>query len=416
TSSRLVLQGDTLLLGCIVQGFPTPHLRWAKVGGELPSGRFTFGAFNRTLAIHHALAAHAGAYQCHAANSEGSARHTVTVTVEAKPYWITPEPEGRFYAPWDTVRLACLADGIPKPLVRWFFNGVPISEAPAVAGRSVDGDSLTLRRLQEEATGVYQCEASNQHGTILANAYVKVPAAPPQLLSEQDRLYEAREGWEVYMECAVLAWPPADILWFKDSQSFRLQGKRHRTFRNGTLRVAAVRREDNDSYVCIATNDLGSQLLRVHLFVEVAPDGEDDHEVVEDDGEEGEGKVEEVERQEDDEEERQEQDEKEQSEEVGQEEGEEEERQEDDEEEQEGEEEGEEEDSAHGEEGTTGDEMSATSPGATAPSAAPAGREAVTNGVSCLDVTVATALLLTLVSPIACAAWRYSIAGAGFVW
>ncbi|XP_075916791.1 neuronal cell adhesion molecule-like isoform X1 [Petromyzon marinus] len=268
TSSKLVLQGDTLLLGCIVQGLPTPQLRWAKVDGELPSGRITFGAFNQTLAIRHALAAHAGVYRCHADNGEGRALHTFTVTMEAKPYWIAPEPESRVYAPWDTVELACLADGIPKPLVRWFFNGVPIDEAPAVPGRSVDGDSLTLRRLDGGATGVYQCEASNRHGTILANAYVKVPAVPPQMLSKQDRLYVVREGEAVYMECAVFSWPPAEFLWFKDSRNLRLQDERHRTFNNGTLRVIGARREDTDSYVCIAVNDVDSRPLRAHLLVE----------------------------------------------------------------------------------------------------------------------------------------------------
>ncbi|XP_075918733.1 neuronal cell adhesion molecule-like isoform X2 [Petromyzon marinus] len=268
TSSKLVLQGDTLLLGCIVQGLPTPQLRWAKVDGELPSGRITFGAFNQTLAIRHALAAHAGVYRCHADNGESRALHTFTVTVEAKPYWIAPEPESRVYAPWDTVELACLADGIPKPLVRWFFNGVPIDEAPAVPGRSVDGDSLTLRRLDGGATGVYQCEASNRHGTILANAYIKVPAVPPQMLSKQDRLYVVREGEAVYMECAVFSWPPAEFLWFKDSRNLRLQDERHRTFNNGTLRVIGARREDTDSYVCIAVNDVDSRPLRAHLLVE----------------------------------------------------------------------------------------------------------------------------------------------------
>ncbi|XP_075916709.1 neuronal cell adhesion molecule-like isoform X1 [Petromyzon marinus] len=345
TSSKLVLQGETLLLGCIVQGLPTPQLRWAKVDGELPSGRITFGAFNQTLVIRHVLAAHAGDYRCHASNSEGRALHTFTVTVEAKPYWIAPEPESRVYAPWDTVELACLADGIPKPLVRWFFNGIPVNEAPVVSGRSVDGDSLSLRRLDGGATGVYQCEASNRHGTILANAYVKVPAVPPQMLSEQNRLYVAREGEAVYMECAVFSWPPAEFLWFKDSRNLRLQDERHRTFNNGTLRVIAARREDTDSYVCIAVNDVDSRLLRVHLLVEVVDDGEEDQEVEEDYGEE-EGKEEES--QEDDEEEqgeeegqeegKEEDDEEEQGEEEGQEEG----KEEDDEEEQ-GEEEGQEE-------------------------------------------------------------------------
>ncbi|XP_061437730.1 neurofascin-like, partial [Lethenteron reissneri] len=157
---------------------PTPRVSWVKVSGELPQDHVTFGDFNRMLVIRHASLSDAGVYQCRAGNSEGQALHTVTVTVEAKPYWIAPGRVKHVYAPWDSVKLACLANGIPKPVARWFINGVPIDEAPAVPWRSVDGDFLTLRGLHKGYTAMYQCESSNRHGTILANVIVQVLGKP----------------------------------------------------------------------------------------------------------------------------------------------------------------------------------------------------------------------------------------------
>lgn len=40
----------------------------------------------------------------------------------AAPYW-TKEPKSQLYAPGETVKLECEADGIPSPEVTWSING-----------------------------------------------------------------------------------------------------------------------------------------------------------------------------------------------------------------------------------------------------------------------------------------------------
>lgn len=44
----------------------------------------------------------------------------------AFPYWISA-PVSQLYAPGETVKLDCKADGIPSPTITWTVNGVPIS-------------------------------------------------------------------------------------------------------------------------------------------------------------------------------------------------------------------------------------------------------------------------------------------------
>lgn len=42
------------------------------------------------------------------------------------------------------------------------------------SNRLVAGDTITLRSVTAENTAVYQCNASNQYGYLLANAFVNV--------------------------------------------------------------------------------------------------------------------------------------------------------------------------------------------------------------------------------------------------
>lgn len=56
----------------------------------------------------------------------------VCVVFAAAPYWVK-EPSNLLYAPGETVRLECQAEGIPTPAVTWSINGVAVTGA-AVCG------------------------------------------------------------------------------------------------------------------------------------------------------------------------------------------------------------------------------------------------------------------------------------------
>ncbi|XP_061436819.1 neuronal cell adhesion molecule-like, partial [Lethenteron reissneri] len=289
TSSKVVLTGETLLLMCITQGLPTPKVSWSKWGGAAsseeaapiaaPSGTTLAQRWHdtgTTLVIHNAALSDGGSYQCRAVNSEGVALHTVTVTVEAKPHWAAALPASCSVAPGGSAELTCRASGVPAPTIRWLLNGVPIHEAPEVPGRWVDGDSLTLTRLREEDTGVYQCQASNRHGTILANAYVNVLAVAPRMLSPPDRLYTATEGQAAHLDCAVFGLPRPNILWFKGDYAGPLAGERHQTLANGTLLIWSVSPGDSGTYTCFAVNKLHHEQLRARLYVQGRSSSEDE--------------------------------------------------------------------------------------------------------------------------------------------
>lgn len=134
---------------------------------------------------------------------------TRVLSLAAAPYW-TNAPTSQLYAPGETVKLDCQADGTPTPVVSWSKNGIPLSGGctdPACTckwyhtplnaafmltlcdfflgcgGAELDKDprrtltksgSLILKDVNFADTAIYQCEASNIHGTILINTNVYV--------------------------------------------------------------------------------------------------------------------------------------------------------------------------------------------------------------------------------------------------
>lgn len=53
-----------------------------------------------------------------------------------------------------------------------------LTDAPKDPSRKVEDDSIIFSEVQTGSSAVYQCNASNQHGYLLANAFVNVLGEP----------------------------------------------------------------------------------------------------------------------------------------------------------------------------------------------------------------------------------------------
>ncbi len=60
---------------------PTPDISWSKVNEDLPSGRFSFHNFQKTLKITEVTEADGGDYRCLTKNRLGSNHHIITVVI-----------------------------------------------------------------------------------------------------------------------------------------------------------------------------------------------------------------------------------------------------------------------------------------------------------------------------------------------
>ncbi|XP_055974668.1 neuronal cell adhesion molecule isoform X30 [Sorex fumeus] len=266
TSSKEELRGNVLSLECIAEGLPTPVIYWIKEDGTLPINRTFYRNFKKTLQITHVSEADAGNYQCIAKNALGAIHHTISVTVKAAPYWIMA-PQNLVLSPGENGALICRANGNPKPRITWLSNGVPIEIAPGDPSRKIEGDTIIFSNVQESSSAVYQCNASNEYGYLLANAFVNVLAEPPRILTSANTLYQVIANRPALLDCAFFGSPLPTIEWFKGTKGSALHEDMYILHANGTLEIPVAQKDSTGTYTCVARNKLGMAKNEVHLEI-----------------------------------------------------------------------------------------------------------------------------------------------------
>ncbi|KAM4874316.1 neuronal cell adhesion molecule isoform 19-T21 [Thomomys bottae] len=265
-SHKEELRGNVLSLECIAEGLPTPIIYWIKEDGTLPINRTFYRNFKKTLQITEVSEADSGNYQCIAKNPLGAIHHTISVTVKAAPYWIVA-PQNLVLSPGEDGSLICRANGNPKPRISWLTNGVPVEITPDDPSRKIDGDTIIFSNVQERSSAVYQCNASNEYGYLLANAFVNVLAEPPRILTSANTLYQVIANRPALLDCAFFGSPLPTIEWFKGAKGRALHEDIYVLHDNGTLEIPVAQKDSTGTYTCVARNKLGMAKNEVHLEI-----------------------------------------------------------------------------------------------------------------------------------------------------
>nr|XP_022313955.1 neuroglian-like [Crassostrea virginica] len=184
-SDNLGLKGETFKLKCIFSGNPTPDVYWTKNNTNLPD-RYEVSSGGQELTIPDLTEDDAGTYQCFAVNAVTATRvrRNFVLRVEcAKPSW-EEEPKDVRTTAGGTATFTCKAKGAPEPKIAWFVNGVKLEESTLPVINSdrflgPEATSLTFVNLNKDDHMVIQCNASNIHGYVFANAYLEVREGPP---------------------------------------------------------------------------------------------------------------------------------------------------------------------------------------------------------------------------------------------
>ncbi|XP_041748484.2 neural cell adhesion molecule L1-like protein isoform X8 [Coregonus clupeaformis] len=263
-SETQLVKGDELLLECIAEGFPTPKIEWVKMGHRLPD-RATIENHGKLLSINRVNEDDSGKYMCTAKNIHGEARHSFDVSVEEPPRWVSG-PESQLSTIGSNVHIKCSATGTPQPTIQWRVNGKRLEEVPASNRKELD-DTIVLHNAKSIDSAVYQCEASNRHGTLLANANIMIMNLPPMILTEEGLEYSTVEGKSVVMHCKVFSSPPSIVTWNKDDSTGSVEGQRFTVHQNGSLEIHNVEKEDMGQYTCYTKNTEGKSAITALLDV-----------------------------------------------------------------------------------------------------------------------------------------------------
>ncbi|XP_042311933.1 matrix-remodeling-associated protein 5 [Sceloporus undulatus] len=179
-----IINGETLQLHCITQPSQQARITWTLPNGMVLDSPQTLGRFslseNGSLTVREASVFDRGTYLCKVVTEYGSSLMNVPVIVIAYPPRITSEPTPVIYArPGNTVKLNCMAIGIPKAEITWEIPDK--SHLTTGAQSRLYGNkflhpqgSLIIQQATQRDAGFYKCIAKNILGSDSKATYIHI--------------------------------------------------------------------------------------------------------------------------------------------------------------------------------------------------------------------------------------------------
>ncbi|KAM4605629.1 obscurin [Polymixia lowei] len=161
-----------------------------------------------------------------------------------------------------TVKLACKATGIPKPVITWYKDGRAVEADPHhIIIEDPDGScTLILDNMTADDSGQYMCFATSSAGNASTLGKVTVQVPPRFVNKLRNAVFVA--GEDAQFTCIIQSAPSPKIRWFKDSRLLTDQEK-YQTYsesRSGVLVLVIKGPTERDlgHYECELSNRLGS--------------------------------------------------------------------------------------------------------------------------------------------------------------
>ncbi|XP_064646398.1 twitchin-like isoform X5 [Lineus longissimus] len=203
----------------------------------------------------------------------------------------------------DAVKFECVVVGNPAPDITWLKDSVPLSESSDVVIQSVgDRHSVVVRDVLRDDRGIYTVSAANEHGTTDCSAQLlvcsegmdetsqmtsdgdygtaasiaseegnsEIEATTPRLIGMPPEVMDIRLGGEARIDCSVIAYPEADIIWLKNGKEVLAKDRYKFLFVDDdtySLVIQDSQPEDTGLYTCIARNKHGECKADVKLTV-----------------------------------------------------------------------------------------------------------------------------------------------------
>ncbi|XP_019482650.1 PREDICTED: matrix-remodeling-associated protein 5 [Hipposideros armiger] len=179
-----IINGETLQLHCLPAAGRQARLSWTLPNGVTLQDPQTRGRVsiweNGTLTVREASVFDRGTYVCKTDTEFGSSVMNFPVIVIAYPPRITSEPTPVIYTrPGNTVKMNCMAMGIPKAEITWelpdrsHLTAGP--QARLYGNRFLHPQgSLTIQQATHRDMGFYKCTAKNILGTDSKTTYIHV--------------------------------------------------------------------------------------------------------------------------------------------------------------------------------------------------------------------------------------------------
>ncbi|KXJ83760.1 hypothetical protein RP20_CCG001499 [Aedes albopictus] len=182
---------------------------------------------------------------------------------EPPSFVIVPQPQT--VREGDTVILDCVANGNPKPTIKWLRNGEEIDMNDLDSRfRIIGTGSLQINFIQDLDAGDYQCRASNSEDSLDASATVQVQVPPKFMLSPEDKV--AYEKEELELQCSIHGKPTPIIQWLKNGDLIT-PNEYMQIVGGHNLKIFGLIGSDAGMFQCIGTNPAGSVQAAARLEI-----------------------------------------------------------------------------------------------------------------------------------------------------
>ena len=256
-------------------------------------------------------------YLCLAQNEAGKSVRSTRIIVNVAPSW-SSEPSGDINVLLgDRLQLDCMAHGFPQPSVLWkresqsssnqqsWLLADRLKENPSTLDQSrsqndspqalvtfsdivssyrqrvYNNGSLIIDQVDQVDAGAFMCEVTNGIGTGLSKV-VRVKVNVPPYFKQRAFTYLSQVGSKAELKCIVNGDQPMVVGWRKDTEIIdlvndsrrRLISEHKLSVQNfeSVLTVDNLARNDSGQYVCIASNEFGTEDMQVQLIVQEPPE------------------------------------------------------------------------------------------------------------------------------------------------
>ncbi|KAI4582839.1 hypothetical protein MJG53_008052 [Ovis ammon polii x Ovis aries] len=270
-SDDVAVPGQPIMLGCKVEGTPPVRITWRKNGVELEDSTHSTVLANGSLMIRHFLLDGGGSpsdegdYECVAQNRFGLVVSRKARIQAATMSDFHVHPQATVGEEGGVARFQCQIHGLPKPLITWEKNRVPIdtdNERYTLLPKGV----LQITGLRAEDSGVFHCVASNIASVrVSRGARLTVTGSgsgaykEPTILVGPENLTLTVHQTAV-LECVATGNPRPIVSWSRlDGRPIGVEGIQ--VLGTGNLIISDVTVQHSGVYVC-AANRPGTRVRR----------------------------------------------------------------------------------------------------------------------------------------------------------
>jgi len=165
----------------------------------------------------------------------------------------------------ETAKLEAKITGVPKPVVTWYKDGEQVDSNLFSNDPNSDQYALTIRKVTEDLTGKYICNASNVAGEAQQSAELTISGKKPRFtrdledsitMSVEKENNKLKLGQNALFEAEVVGIPTPTVTWLRngveiipnDRMTITNVDDEHK------LEIKIIAKEDVAQYVCKAVN------------------------------------------------------------------------------------------------------------------------------------------------------------------